>query len=252
MPLVLLHVTPHIVAVLVVLTCATLIRSVFGFGEALVAVPLLALIMPIETAAPLATLVSITVAALVLVQDWSEVHVRSAGWLVLSTLLGIPLGLLLLTKVAEPIVKAVLGSIIVAFSLYSLLSRRSHVLADDRLAWFFGFSAGVLGGAYSMNGPPLAIYGSLRAWTPQQFRATLQGYFLPASMLVMGGYWLAGLWTATVTRYYLLSLPAVVIAVIAGSVVNRRVHPQRFQFLIYAVLAVVGMVLLVQSVHRPR
>ena len=71
-------------------------------------------------------------------------------------------------------------------------------------------------------------------------------------MLVMGGYWLAGLWTATVTRYYLLSLPAVVIAVIAGSVVNRRVHPQRFQFLIYAVLVVVGMVLLVQSVHRPR
>ena len=69
MPLILLHVTPHTVEVLVVLTCATLIRSVFGFGEALVAVPLLALIMPIETAAPLATLVSITVAALVLVQD---------------------------------------------------------------------------------------------------------------------------------------------------------------------------------------
>jgi hypothetical protein len=62
--------------------------------------------MHIETAVPLATLVSITVAALVLVQDWSEIHVRSAGRLVLSTLLGIPLGLLLLTKVAEPIAKA--------------------------------------------------------------------------------------------------------------------------------------------------
>ncbi len=252
MPLVQLHVTPHTIEVLVVLTGATLIRSIFGFGEALVAVPLLALIMPIETAAPLATLVSITVAALVLVQDWSEVHVRSAVWLVLSTLLGIPLGLLLLTKVAEPIVKAVLGSIIVAFSLYSLLSKRSRTLANDRLAWLFGFSAGVLGGAYSMNGPPLAIYGSLRGWSPQKFRATLQGYFLPASLLVMVGYWLAGLWTSTVTRYYLISLPAVIVAAIAGGVVNRRVHPQRFQFLIYLVLAVVGLVLLVQSVHWAR
>ena len=252
MPLVLLHVAPHTFEVVVVLTCATLIRSVFGFGEALVAVPLLALIMPIETAAPLATLVSITVAALVLVQDWSEVHVRSAVWLVLSTLLGIPLGLLLLTKVAEPIVKAVLGSIIVAFSLYSLFSKRSDVLANDRLAWFFGFSAGVLGGAYSMNGPPLAIYGSLRGWTPQQFRATLQGYFLPASLLVMCGYWLAGLWTSTVTRYYLISLPAVIVGVIAGGVVNRRVHPQRFRFFIYAVLVAVGLVLLIQSVHWAR
>jgi uncharacterized membrane protein YfcA len=103
-----------------------------------------------------------------------------------------------------------------------------------------------------MNGPPLAIYGSLRGWTPQQFRATLQGYFLPASMLVMAGYWLAGLWTPTVTRYYLLSLPAVIVAVIAGGVVNRHVHPQRFRFLIYLVLAVVGMVLLIKSAHWGR
>lgn len=235
---------------LAVLCCATLFRSVFGFGEALLAVPVLALIMPIETAVPLATLVSITVAALVLVQDWSEVHVRSAGRLVLSTLLGIPLGLLLLTKVAEPIAKAVLGSIIVAFSLYSLLSRRSRTLANDRLAWLFGFSAGILGGAYSMNGPPLAIYGSLRGWSPKQFRATLQGYFLPASLLVMCGYWLAGLWTAAVTRYYLLSVPVIVVAVFAGRVLNRRVHPQRFQFLIYAVLTLVGVILLVQALHR--
>lgn len=245
--LVLLHFAPHTLAVLAVLCCATLIRSVFGFGEALVAVPVLALIMPIETAAPLATLVSITVAALVLVQDWSEVHVRSAGRLVLSTLLGIPLGLLLLTKVAEPIAKAVLGSIIVAFSLYSLLSRRSHTLANDRLAWLFGFSAGVLGGAYSMNGPPLAIYGSLRGWSPQQFRATLQGYFLPASILVMCGYWLAGLWTAVVTRYFVASLPVILAAVFAGRVVNRRMETHRFRLFVYAVLAVVGIVLLVQA-----
>lgn len=235
---------------LVVLCCATLIRSVFGFGEALIAVPVLALIMPIETAAPLATLVSITVAALVLVQDWSEVHVRSAGRLVLSTLLGIPLGLLLLTKVAEPVAKSVLGSIIVAFSLYSLLSRRSRTLADDRLAWLFGFSAGILGGAYSMNGPPLAVYGSLRGWTPQQFRATLQGYFLPASVLVMCGYWLAGLWTAAVTRYYLASLPVIVAAVFAGRAVNRRMQSHRFQFLVYAVLAIVGVILLAQATRR--
>jgi uncharacterized membrane protein YfcA len=50
----------------------------------------------------------------------------------------------------------------------------------------------------------------------------------------------------------LISLPAVIVAVIAGGVVNRRVHPQRFQFLIYLVLAVVGMVLMVQSVRWTR
>src|SRR3954454_17471091 len=103
------------IQVLAVLSLATLIRSAFGFGEALVAVPLLALLMPVEEAVPLATLVSITVAAVVVVQDWRRVHLRSAGWLVLSTLFGIPLGLWLLTAVAEKVVKALLAVIIIGF-----------------------------------------------------------------------------------------------------------------------------------------
>jgi len=60
---------------------ATLIRSAFGFGEALVAVPLLAFYIPLEQAAPLAVLVSITIAAIVVVQDWKKIHLRSTAWL---------------------------------------------------------------------------------------------------------------------------------------------------------------------------
>ena len=82
-----------LVVVLVVIFLATVIRSAFGFGEALVAVPLLALVIPVEVAAPFAVLVSITVAIAILIQDWQKVHFRTAGWLIVSTLFGIPLGL---------------------------------------------------------------------------------------------------------------------------------------------------------------
>jgi uncharacterized membrane protein YfcA len=145
------------VQVLAIIFIATLIRSAFGFGEALVAVPLLALLIPVEVAVPLAVLLSITVAGVVVVEDWHHIHVRSAGWLLLFTLLGIPVGLLVLTALAEAILKAVLGVVIIAFSLYCLMSRQPFELTTDRLAWFFGFSAGVLGGAYGMNGPPLVV-----------------------------------------------------------------------------------------------
>ena len=235
------------VQVMGVLFLATLIRSAFGFGEALVAVPLLALLMPIELAAPIAVLTSITVAGVVVVQDWSEVHVRSAGRLVISTVFGIPLGLLLLTRVAEPVVKAMLAVVIIAFAIYSLASRRKLALKDDRTAWLFGFGAGVLGGAYGMNGPPLVIYGALRGWSPRHFRATLQGYFFPASMMVMGGYWFAGLWTAAVTRYYLMSLPAVLVAIFAGRFINRRMHGERFLVYVHVGLGLIGGVLLMEA-----
>src|SRR5690242_2131964 len=236
-----------ILSVLAVVFLATLIRSAFGFGEALVAVPLLALMIPVEVAAPVAVLVSITVALIVVVQDWRHIHVRSAGALVLPTLLGIPLGLILLKAVAEPVVKAILAVVIIGFSANSLFRGARRELKNDRLAWLFGFGAGVLGGAYGMNGPPLVIYGSLRKWSPQHFRATLQGYFLPASLAGLWGYWLAGLWTPAVNRYYLLSLPFVVLATFLGRVVNRRIHPQRFTLYIHGGLIAIGLLLLLQA-----
>src|SRR6185312_15179138 len=102
--------TLHVVAVVLL---ATLIRSSFGFGEALVAVPLLALSIPVSIAAPVAVLMSITIAAVVIAQDWRKIHVRSAGWLIAPTFLGIPLGIFLLTSSHQSVVKIVLASVIV-------------------------------------------------------------------------------------------------------------------------------------------
>ncbi len=233
--------------VLAVICLATVIRSAFGFGEALVAVPLLALIIPVEVAAPLAVLVSVTVAGIVLLQDWREVHAGSAGRLILSTMVGIPFGLRLLTSVAEPVVKAILAAVIIAFSAYRLVGRSRFELEDDRLAWLFGFGAGVLGGAYGMNGPPLVAYGALRRWSPERFRATLQGYFLPASLVGMAGYWAAGLWVPAVTRYYLASLPVVLAATFLGRVLNRRMDGRRFLLCVHLGLVAIGGVLLIQA-----
>lgn len=237
--------------ILLVVFLATLIRSAFGFGEALVAVPLLALRIPLPIAAPLAVLVSITVAGVIVVQDRRMVHLRSAGWLVLSTLLGIPLGLLLLTHGNQHSIKAGLAILILAFSAYSLLGRSAPQLHRDSRAWLFGcgFCAGILGGAYGMNGPPLVIYGTMRRWSAQHFRATLQGYFLPASLIGMGGYWLAGLWVPTVTHDYLLSLPAMIPAIFLGRVVNHRLHGDVFLRYVYVGLACIGVVLFAQAIR---
>ncbi len=105
----------------------------------------------------------------------------------------------------------------------------------------------MLGGAYGVNGPPLVVFGSLRKWSPQHFRATLQGYFLPASIAGMGGYYFAGLWTPTVTRFYFLSLPGIVLAIFLGRVINRKLDARRFLLYIHAGLIGIGVLLLYQA-----
>ena len=242
---------PLLLYVLAVVFIATLIRSAFGFGEALLAVPLLALRIPVTVAAPLAVLVSITVAAVVVAQDWRHVHFESAARLVLASTLGIPLGLAILTRIDERAVKAVLGTIIVGFSIYSLAGRTKLELKSDNRWWLFGcgFCAGVLGGAYGMNGPPLVVYGALRRWSAQHFRATLQGYFLPASLMSMAGYWLTGLWVPAVTRYYLFALPLLLAGTLLGRALNRRLAREVFLKCAYVGLIAIGALLLLQAVH---
>jgi len=238
--------------VLVVIFVATLIRSTFGFGEALIAVPLLALCLPVNIAAPLAVLVSTVIAGVVLVQDWRHVELRSAIGLILSALPGIPLGVLLLARGNQHAVKSILGILIISFSTYSLTAGTARRLSENHFGWLLGcgFLSGVLGGAYGMNGPPLAIYGALRKWTPQHFRATLQGYFLPASLVGLIGYAALGLWTGLLTRYFLLSLPAVAAAVLLGRMINQRMNGPGFFRFVYVGLIAVGSLLFVQAMVR--
>ena len=135
-----------------------------------------------------------------------------------------PLGPLLLTKVPEPIVKALIAAVIIAFAATRLAGVGKRASIDDRPAWFFGFLAGILRGAYGMKGPPLVVYGKLRRSSPERFHATLQGYFLPAGVLGMLAYTVAGLWVPEVSRDLVLSLPVVLIAIVAGRAINRRIE----------------------------
>ena len=238
------------VYVLGVIFIATLIRSALGFGEALIAVPLLAMQIPLETAAPLAVMVSITIAALIIFQDWKKVHVRSAGWLLMPTLFGIPLGLLLLTCSHQQMVKMVLALIIIGFAVYSLCGTHVPELKHDSRRWLIlcGFFAGALGGAYGMNGPPLAVYGAMRRWSPQHFRATLQGYFLPASILGMLGYLWKGLWGQQLAHYYLLSLPVTIPSIWLGRIANDRLPHESFRKYVFGGLVVIGFILAFQAI----
>jgi uncharacterized membrane protein YfcA len=247
----LLPVDPVTAYIALVLFTATLIRSSLGFGEALVAVPLLALQTPVAVAAPLAVAVSVLVAAVIVVQDWQRIDFRSAGGLVLASLFGIPLGVALVAIVDDRVVRALLGAIIIAYAVHTLAFGLKRHLTRDHWGWLAGcgFASGVLGGAYGMNGPPLVIYGALRRWPPQQFRATLQGYFLPASAAGLLGYALIGLWDEAVTRYFLWSLPGVLLAIVVGRMINRRVSGGGFFRAIHAGLVIIGGMLLVQALQ---
>jgi uncharacterized membrane protein YfcA len=231
---------------------AAAFRTAFGFGEALIAVPLLSFILPIKVVAPLAVLASVVIALAAISRDWRDIHFGSAKKLLAATCLGIPIGVLLLQYGSEGTTKTVMAFVLILFSAMSLLKNEMFVLSDDRWIWLFGFLAGVTGGSYGMNGPPLAIYGVSRRWPAAKFRATIQAYFLPASLLGMFGYLLSGLWTNEVNFSFAASLPAIALGIFIGRIFTKSLDEGKFTRALYYILILIGCALLAQLVYSAR
>ncbi len=243
-----MHIEALTVMVIAVIFVSTMVRAVFGFGNALVAMPLLAMTpLGMKTATPLIALIAAFLALAIFVRDWHIIDFRSTWRLLVATIPGIPLGLFLLKGNFETIGKIILSLIIIGFSLYSLMRPRLAAMGREWTSYPFGFLAGVLGGAYNTNAPPIVIYGSLRKWPADRFRATLQGYFLPASLIIIAGHGLGGLWTHAVWRYFLLSLPALIISIWLGDRLHRLIPQDRFHRYVHVFLILIGATLLIRT-----
>jgi uncharacterized membrane protein YfcA len=235
--------------ILPIIFIATLTRSTFGFGDAMVGMPLLTMVIGLSTATPLVGLMGITASATILIKHWRDVHIKSVWPLIVYTLIGIPIGILLLKGLYENVMKSVLAFVIIIFSLYKIFKPKLFTLANDKSACVFGLLAGILGGAYNTNGPPVVIYGTLRQWNPEKFRATLQGYFLPTGSLIAIGHCIGGFWTKTVLLNYLISLPVILIAIFLGGRINRRIPKAKFDNYVYTFLVILGTCLLISTIR---
>lgn len=236
--------------VVLVLFLAALIRSTFGFGDALISMPLLSLFLPIATVvAPLVSLISILTSCLILSSDWRTVHWSSTWKLLISAIAGIPVGMYGARHVDEWLVKLFLASLILSFAGFNLWKPRLFTLKSDHSIWVFGFSSGIFGGAYNAFGPPLVIFGTLRQWSPAQFRSTIQGYALPVVIFVVIGHSVAGFQYERVFNYFLIAGVFVTLAVAIGRRIHHRFQGDRFRQSIYVLLFAVGTMLALQSIR---
>lgn len=230
------------------------VRATFGFGEAVVSMPLLALLpLPLHTAIALVGLAGLTVAVLAVAvlavtTGWQAVDRPALARLVPATILGIPVGLLLVTVAPTTLVTGLLGGFLVAYGAYSLA--RPGLGGLHRPAWAlpFGFAAGALGSAYNFNGIPVVVYAGLRRWNPARFRGTMQAHFLVSGALIVTGQALAGFWDERLWTLYLIALPTIVVATVLGTLVHRRIPAEKFTSAVFALVITLGVVLVIRAV----
>ena len=230
--------------VLIIFFIGAFVRSTFGFGDALIEMPLLALVISVKFATPIVAAYGIVLALAILIREWKHINFQSTWRLILSSAIGIPFGVYYIHVVPESITKLILGIILILIALFNLFYPKQMPSIPQSSAYGFGFLAGVLGSAYNTNGPPVVLYSLTQKWNPATFRATMQSYFLPVNLLIVVSHIGAGLWNKETMNTFFLGLPVVLGAYFLGSQLAKRIETERFNKAIYGVVFLMGGILI--------
>lgn len=226
---------------------AAFLQSLSGFGFAIVVMPLLTLILGLPTAAPLVSLTALTVYTINVTRLRRAIRPGEVLRLGLASALGVPMGIWVLSNVEGALVKQALGLLLLLFAAYSLLRPTTSWIPSPRWVYPAGFVAGCLGGAYNTPGPPAIVYGSLRQWPRDEFRAVMQSLFLVNGLLVATSHLVAGHLTTPVLVYYLYTVPGLAVGILLAFRLDSRVDRDRFRTLVAVMILLLGLSLVVKS-----
>lgn len=230
------------IAVSVVLFMAAFVQSVSGFGSALVAMAFLPTLIGIRAASPLFALCAIPLEIVLLFRFRQELSFREIWKVILASIVGVPFGVILLKLVSERIALAILGLALIGYSLHALMGKRLPQSDHFSLPWLAGFLGGMLGGAYNTAGPPMILYADTQDWPPERFKSNLQGFFIFNSAQVLIGHYLAGNYQPEVLHWLPYALPAIMVGLLAGALLDRHIPPLLFRRIVLVLLIVMGLV----------
>jgi uncharacterized membrane protein YfcA len=230
-----------------IVLAAAFLQSLSGFGFAIVVMPVLTLILGLQTAAPLVSLTALTVYTINVTRFRRAIHLGEVLRLGLASALGVPMGIWVLSNVEGTLVKQALGLLLLLFAVYSLVRPTTSWIPSPRWVYPAGFVAGCLAGAFNTPGPPAIVYGTLRQWPRDQFRAVLQSLFLVNGVLVVASHLVAGHLTPPVLVYYLYTVPGLAAGILLASRIDSRVGRDRFRILVTVMILFLGLSLLLSS-----
>jgi len=121
-------------------------------------------------------------------------------------------------------------------------------LTTKAAAIVFGAAAGIFGGAFDVQGPPLCIYGDAKGWAPAQFRNNVLAVVAIGSLLVL----IIDSYQGALSNFYysyfcITSLPGVLFGIVAGQWVSKKIDPVLFKNLVIVLCMGLGIKLLTIS-----
>ncbi len=217
----------------------------------MVAVPLLALVMPARDATGMMLPVLLAMDAIAV---W--IYRKDANWHVLRIMLpgamvGTILGWLLWSVVTDAQVLLAVGIITVLFMLDALLPLRKRLPdTPPSRGWgtFWGGAAGLTSFISHTGGPPFQIYTLPLGMSPTMYSATTAFFFAIVNTSKLVPYYFLGTLSVNNLELSAILIPFGLLGVAVGVFLVRRISARAFYGLAYALILLLGIKILYDGI----
>jgi len=229
-----------------VLFFAYLIRGIAGFGSALIAVPLLALVLPLSLVVPLVVFLDYLGSASQGIHNKEHIVWRDIWPLLPFSFLGIAISLYVMARIDQHMLSICLGIFVMLFAVYQLLplgpGHATRIVAGP-----MGLLAGFIGTLFGTGGPFYVIYLNLRKHDKHSFRATMSSIFLIDGAMRLAGFASRGFYNLEAFYYIICAIPVAGLGLYFGGKIHSALGRDAFVRLISVLLLGSGTALLIKA-----
>lgn len=228
---------------------AAIVQGITGFGFSLVAFPLLALLLPVQVATPILVLSSLILNVIVF-KSVTGIRFKGIRAMTLLAIISTPIGAYILKVISPDILKISVGIVITATALFLLKGYQVKFKRELLARSITGFFSGLLNGTLSMSGPPIILYMSNQGAEKDNLRGSFSLFAMITNVFAIITLYYAGLINSTVFVNFVELIPALIIGVILGVQISRKVNEIAFRKITLYLLIAMGISTLILTLVK--
>jgi uncharacterized protein len=237
-----------IILVASIVLIAGFIQSLTGFGFALMATPLLFLLLEPKTAIVLVvTMASVNMLVMTIAYR-KDINIKRTIFMSLGSLIGVPIGTYVLIILTPMSIKLVVATVIIILSILLILNRTYYFKQFILWHMIAGFFSGILTSSTSLGGPPSVLFLLSQNITKAEFLGTISitGLILSIISILMFGS--MGLITLNILQTDLVSLPALGLGFLFGTIVVKTINSKLFKNIAIGVVMLSAVMTIITTI----
>jgi uncharacterized protein len=234
-----------------VLIGAFAVRSAAGFGAVLIAVPMLAFVLPVPTAVAVATALTVAMSLRHVHRDWRRIAWRQFATITFYTIIGIGAGFYFVKILDERTLRRGLGGFLLLYSVSVFCTGGVPPVLPARWHAALAACAGIVGGFFGTLfgggvGPIYVIYFNSLRLEREVFRVTMTTGMLVSGTARIAGYAGLGLYRGSTLALLAVGLPLASVGSWLGDRLVRRIDPRLFSVGVGGLILLSGLALLLR------